>query len=247
MSWPVVTGSTYAIIIYMKLKLVKKTDEAKGTKSFYFQPDEEFTFEAGQYIYITLSELKYPDERGDTRHFTISSSPTEGNLLRITTRIREESGYKKTLDELETGSVVEGRGPQGLFVLPKDASDTSHIFLAGGIGITPFRSMIKYCLDNGLAIPIHLIYSNSDSEFVFKEDLISWRGENENLKIDFVDTSVSGHIDANKLSTLISNHPTPSPIIWVVGPNAFVNAIEEILESLKTPEDQIKTEKFTGY
>ncbi len=232
----------------MKLTLVKKSDEAKGAESFYFTSDEEFKFEAGQYIYITLPKLNYPDERGDTRHFTISSSPTEGNIIRITTRIREESGYKKTLDELPIGTIIEGRGPQGLFILPKDKSpETSHIFLAGGIGITPFRSMIKYNMDNNLNLNIHLIYSNSNSDFIFKDELTKWQKECENLKIDFIDTSISDHIDATKLSSLLNNPPFLNPNFWVVGPNAFVNAMEETLETMKIPEDSIKTEKFTGY
>lgn len=232
----------------MKLTLVKKIDETKGAKSFYFSSNEEFKFEAGQYIYLTLPVLNYPDERGDTRHFTISSSPTEGNIIRVTTRIREESGYKKTLDELPTGTVIEGRGPQGLFVLPsRETADTGHIFLAGGIGITPFRSMIKYNIDNNLNLKIHLIYSNSDSNFIFKDELVEWEKENENLKIDFIDTSVSGHIDSAKLPSLLSNPPFLNPNFWIVGPNVFVNAIEEALESIKIPEDSIRTEKFIGY
>ena len=87
----------------MQLQLVKKVDEARGTKSFFFNivdgylSEEKLSWEPGQYIYITLPYLNYPDERGDTRHFTISSSPTEGDLIRITIRIRQESGYKKHL------------------------------------------------------------------------------------------------------------------------------------------------------
>lgn len=235
----------------MKLTLVKKNDEAKSTKSFYFETSEEFIYEAGQYIYITLPKLRYEDSRGDTRHFTISSSPTEGNLIRITTRMREESGYKKTLDELPIGAVVEGRGPHGSFVFPIINSSllTLNCFLAGGIGITPFRSMIKYNLDKGLGIPIHLIYSNSDSDFIFKNDLIKWQSENDNLKIDYIDTSISGHIDSLKIESLIKNWKLEieNCAFSAVGPNAFVNAMEEILEQLEVPEENIKTEKFTGY
>lgn len=233
----------------MKLTLVKKNDEAKGTKSFFFKTDEKFSFEAGQYIYITLPELKYPDSRGDTRHFTISSSPTETELIRVTTRMREESGYKKTLDELEIGAVVAGRGPQGFFVLnPKRIDpDSQQIFLAGGIGITPFRSIIKFSLDQNLNLPIHLIYSNSDSDFTFKNDLDLWQSTNENLKIDYFDTSVLGHLDSEKLKTLLPTTNLKQATFWVVGPNPFVNAMEEILEKLNVQGESVKTEKFTGY
>lgn len=233
----------------MKLTLVKKTEEAKGTKSFFFNLDQEFIFEAGQYIYITLPELKYEDPRGDTRHFTISSSPTEGKTIRITTRIRQESGYKKTLDELEIGSTLIGRGPQGFFVLnPKNVDPTSpQIFLAGGIGITPFRSMIKFSLDTNLNIPINLIYSNSDSDFTFKSDLDLWQSQNSNLKINYFDSSQSGHLDSEKITKLLPTIDLKHATFWVVGPNTFVNAMEENLEKLNIPEENIKTEKFTGY
>ena len=104
----------------MKLKLIKKILEAKGTKSFFWEPEKTVGYLPGQYYYFTLPALKYPDPKGATRHITISSSPTEGNLLRLTTRIREESGYKKTLDGLPIGAEIEGEGPNGTFVLDQD-------------------------------------------------------------------------------------------------------------------------------
>lgn len=240
----------------MKLTLVKKTEVATGTTSFSFKTTKTFSFEAGQYIYITLPKLNYPDERGETRHFTISSSPTESEYITVTTRIREESGYKKTLNEMPIGSVVEARGPHGTFILPIHSSQfTVHCFLAGGIGITPFRSMIKYNVDKKLGIPMYLIYSNSDSEFVFKNELDKWQEENKNIKIEFVDTSAIGHIDKLKILKFIANWKltTKSGSLFencafsVIGPNTFVNAMEEILTKLQIPEDNIKSEKFTGY
>ncbi|WKZ25894.1 MAG: FAD-dependent oxidoreductase [bacterium] len=241
----------------MQFKLVKKLDEAKGTKTFVFRPNEKINFEAGQYIYITLPKLNYPDARGETRHFTISNSPTEGDDIKVTTRMREESGYKKTLDELSVGTVVEGRGPQGFFVLPTNNPDKLsrpplpqiNLFIAGGIGITPFRSMIKYAIDSGLSTPIYLIYSNSDSDFVFKKELDTWQKEYSNLKIEYIDTSVDGRIDEIKLKKLINqwNLVIVNFTAWVVGPNPFVDAVEELLVNLNISEDNIKSEKFTGY
>lgn len=235
----------------MKLTLVKKIVEAKDTKSFTFDKPNDFKFEAGQYIYLTLNKLNYPDERGNTRHFTISSSPTE-NLIQVTTRIRQESGYKKTLDELPIGSLIESRGPLGSFVFTNHKSlittaklVTNHLFLAGGIGITPFRSMIKYNIDKKLGIPMHLIYSNSDPDFVFKKELDLWQKENSFLKIEYIDTSKEGRIDFQKLNHFISNHSISC--FWAVGPNMFVNAMEEILEQLNIPSGKIMLEKFTGY
>lgn len=230
----------------MKLKLVNKKLEARDTYSFFFEPVEKIDFQAGQYIYITLPKLNYPDERGDTRHFTISSSQTEGNLIRLTTRIREESGYKKTLNELKIGDEVEGRGPNQTFILDPKPKILNQVFLAGGIGVTPFRSFIKYNIDKSLRIPMHLIYSNSDSEFVFKQELDEWSKENDFIKIDYHDSSQSGHLSKQLISKYCEDKLQDS-IFWVVGPPKFVSAMEEILEELNIPEDNIKSEKFTGY
>lgn len=233
----------------MKLKLIKKIDEARGTKSFFFEKPNDFHFEAGQYIYITLPKLNYPDERGSTRHFTISSSPTE-ETIQVTTRIRQESGYKKTLDELPIGSFIESRGPMGSFILDSNNLDSRFsVFLAGGIGITPFRSMIKQNIDTKSNIPMYLIYSNSDSDFIFKNELDTWQKENSFLKNEYINTSLVGRIDVLKLPKLLETWELKieNLVFWTVGPNMFVNAMEEILEKMNIPEDHIKTEKFTGY
>ncbi|HLD92348.1 MAG TPA: FAD-dependent oxidoreductase [Patescibacteria group bacterium] len=231
----------------MFLKLIKKRNEAKDTVSFFFEADKPFNWIAGQYIYITLSKLNYPDERGSTRHFTISTSPTEGDLIRITMRIRESSGYKKTLNNLPNGSIVEGKGPQGTFVF--DEQIKNNIFLAGGIGITPFRSMIKWNIDRKLNVPIFLIYSNSDSEFVFKNEIDEWVKNNNNIKVEYFDTSESGHLDKTKIENALDGWSLDknSLIFSVVGPNVFVDAMEDSLNELNIPDSNIKTEKFTGY
>lgn len=232
----------------MKLVLVKKVDEARATKSFFFKPQTSFNWQAGQYIVLKIQNLE--------RQFTIASSPTEGDLLQITARLKEGSEFKKLLDGLEIGTEVEASGPFGSFILSNHYSlVTNHLFLAGGIGITPFRSMIKYEIDKNLKTTMFLVYSNSDQEFVFKSELDSWQNENENLKIYYHDSSVSGHIDKLKIEELIahwnlninSESGYVNSVFWTVGPKIFVDSMEDILEELKIPQDQIKTEKFLGY
>ncbi len=231
----------------MKLTLVAVKDEARGTKSFFWKPDQKVDYLPGQYLYYTLPHLNYPDDRGQTRHFTISSSPTE-EYLQLTTRIREQSGYKKTLAELPVGSVIEGQGPEGTFIFdPKERGP--HIFIAGGIGITPFRSMIKYLIDKNISLPLHLIYSNSDSDFTYKKELDEWIKTNSNLKVNYYDTSVTGHLSKETVSAALKNWglTTETAVFWLVGPPPFINAIEEVTEDLKVPADRIRSEKFTGY
>lgn len=239
----------------MKLKLLKKEDEAKGTKSFYWESEKPVTYIAGQYYYFTLPSLKYPDPRGATRHFTLSSSPTEGNPIRNTTRIRQESGFKKTLDELEMGALIEGEGPNGTFILD-EAEPGPHVFLAGGIGITPFRSMIKYAADKNLKTQIHLVYSNSiPEEITFRVELEALAKSWPNLKLDMTITKpeeskepwkgLTGRIDENLIQKLVPDFK--DKIFWVCGPPAMVEGIEQALGKLNLSSGKVRSEKFTGY
>lgn len=239
----------------MKLKLIEKRDEASGTKSFFWQPEKPVNWLAGQYYYFTIPVMKYPDPRGNTRHFTISSSPTEGSILRITTRIRPESGYKKTLDELPIGSVIDGEGPNGTFILD-ESTKNSNVFIAGGIGITPFRSIIKYVVDKKLGTNIHLIYSNSTpEEITFRKELEEWMGANPNIKIDMTIshpeeskeqwTGLTGRVDDVMIKKLI--YDIENPTFWVCGPPAMIDAMELVLGKMGITSDHIRSEKFTGY
>ena len=240
----------------MKLKLLEIRDEAKGTKSFFWQPEKPVTFLPGQYFYYTLPTLKYPDPKGNTRHFTDSSSPTEAGTLRVTTRIREESGYKKTLAELPIGAEIEGEGPNGTFIF--DEKETGpHIFIAGGIGITPYRSMIKYAVDKqslpsdgkNLQTPIFLIYSNSDNDFVFKKELDEISAQHPNIKIQYLVTATEGHLDDVKISQYLKNWQleTANCTFWLCGPPPMIDAMEISLGKLKITSDKVRSEKFTGY
>lgn len=233
----------------------EKRDEAKGTKTFFFAKPKDFDYQAGQYIYLTLDKLNYPDQRGSTRHFTLSSSPTE-DFLSITSRIRQESGFKRTLDELGVDSEVNIRGPNGNFTLEDEHTQVQQVFIAGGIGITPFRSIIKYAVDSSLNIPIHLIYSNSiPEEITFKDELDNIVSTHQNITVDYTITKPEesqvgwtgriGRIDSNLISLLTTHYPNPN--FWVCGPPAMVDGIETALDELGILKERIKTDKFTGY
>lgn len=239
----------------MKLKLIEKKDESSGTKSFFWQPESMVNWQPGQYYYYTIPGMKYPDKRGDTRHFTISSSPTEGNILRLTTRVREESGFKKSLDELPIGTEIQGEGPNGTFILD-EASTNPQIFIAGGIGITPYRSIIKYVIDRKLQTRIQLIYSNSlPEEITFGPELEGWAKENPNFKLNMTIshpeqskqpwTGLTGRIDDAMIKKLV--YDTENSIFWVCGPPPMIDAMEELLKNMGIPNEHIKSEKFTGY
>jgi len=251
----VVKAFLSAIIIFVKLKLVDKRQEAQGTKSFFFETEKDFDYLPGQYFYITVPKLKYKDSRGATRHFTLSSSPTEGKIISITTRIRKNSGFKQTLDELEIGTDIEGEGPEGTFVLDEKEKG-SHVLIAGGIGITPFRSMIKYAIDKNIGTQIHLIYSNSLPEQIsFRKELENWTRKSDNFKLSMTVTrpeeskekwsTLTGRID-KKMITHLTSHLS-SPTFWLCGPSKIVDAMEKLMGELNISAGYVHSEKFPGY
>ena len=236
----------------MKLTLVKKQEEARGTVSFFWKTDLLLTWKPGQYLYYNLDLQK----NASVRHFTIASSPTE-EVIQLTTRIRGESLYKQTLNKLEIDSVVDASGPRGDFVLDQER-DTPQIFLAGGIGITPFRSIIKFATDKGLKTPIHLIYSNgTPDDIAFKSEFDEWTKVNPNFKVSYTITKPEGvngwngltdRIDADMIKTLITDHQSlTTSSFWLCGPPAFVSGMQDELAKLNISGDKIEIEQFTGY
>ena len=138
----------------MIARLVSTTIEAQDTMTFKWYTDKKVTYFPGQFMYFTIPTLIYPDKRGNTRHFTLSSSPTE-KYISNTTRIRKESGYKQTLAQLKKGDKIEVEGPSGTFIVDEEEKGP-HVFIAGGIGISPFRSMLKYKIDKNLKYNVQL-------------------------------------------------------------------------------------------
>ena len=175
--------------------------------------------------------------KGPIRHFTLASSPTEEFIL-ISTRIRD-SPYKKKLDSLQIGTTVKVRGPQGKFTLHEDHSKPA-IFLSGGIGVTPFRSMIKYATDKNLPIRIIMLDSNRSREnILFKNDFDKCADTNKNLKIIYTITEEQNkngddewkgekgkdrHSHAEKVSEF---GDIEKCIFYICGPPAMVKAMQE--------------------
>jgi len=141
-----------------KLVLIEHKEIAQGTVEVVFQKPAAFTYLAGQNINLKLAELKYEDPKGPRRTFTLASAPCEETLF-IATRMTG-SGYKKTLVELAAGTECEYIGPQGKFIF--DSKVKKAVLLAGGIGITPFRSMLREAQQNNALPETLLIYSNAN-------------------------------------------------------------------------------------
>jgi len=222
-------------------KLIKKEQLTGDTYSFYFARPSTFEFIPGQYIKMILN-IENPDERGVSRFFSLPSSPTERDHLMITTRILQSS-FKKTLESLPLDAEVQMRGPHGMFVLDEQ-DPRGKVYLAGGIGITPARSMLVYLRDKNLNIPFTLMVSFSNgSEIIFQDELSSL--SNNDRKIIYVVTSEEGRIDEEKIKKNVPD--LPNSLFYISGPAGFVDAMEKLVRSLGVSEENIKTEDFPGY
>jgi glycine betaine catabolism B len=260
--------STYQIeLALMEKDKVGDTD----VMSFKFDKNDEnklslLDHTAGQFAFFDIGEV-YNDPKGPIRHFTISSSPTE-NFIMFSTRIRD-SPYKKRLLTLEKDAKVKVRGPEGQFVLHQDYTKPA-IFLSGGIGVTPFRSMVKYATDKQLPIKIIMFDSNRDrNNILFKKEFDEWASINKNLKIIY---TISEKDQNDKQSSLSSSTATDdwkgeygrinksmilkyadtsllnNSIFYICGPPSMLKAMQSLLqEDLEIPKERIKIEEFVGY
>lgn len=221
----------------MVLKVLNEKPETKNDFSLILEKPKGFSFYPGQYLDIKLS---VKDPNGDTRAFTISSSPTE-DFLMITPK-KGVSPFKKFTENLKIGDTIESSHPAGTFTL--DESSPA-VFLAGGIGITPFRSIIKYCVDQQISTPITLVYSNSTDDFLFKEELEKWQNNLKNLSTHYIQTSKEGRLNRTYLEPIV--HMYVNTIFYLAGAPSFVNDMEKILLELDVEEVNIRYDRFDGY
>lgn len=245
----------------LQLKLLKKIP-IKGTDvmSFKFSRSDEhndLNYRAGQYAIIDLGTME--DPKGPMRSFTMASSPTENTIL-ITTRIRD-TPFKEKLANLAIESTAKITSPLGEFVLPEDHSRPI-VFLSGGIGVTPFRSMIKYATDNHVPSKITMFDSNRNVEnTLFKEEFDDCLNRNNNLKIVYTITEEKeksnnaegwkgerGYINEEMLTKYLTRNELDNSIFYICGPPGMLNAMQKMLEDhLHIPKQRIKIEEFTGY
>jgi len=223
-------------------ELLEIRRETHDVLSFFFSTPDGFSFLPGQYVMLEI--------KGDDRSLSVSSSPAEKGFIRVTKKITDGE-FSKILVDLKEGDAAKIRGPYGSFVL--DTSESA-IMLAGGIGITPLMSMIKYAAENNLSNKVTLFYSNKTPEDVaFREELEEAAGENKNIKI--IDTvtrpekskipwaGLAGRID----EAMIRQNTDMKGLFYICGPPAMVDAMIQTVKNLGIEQERIKTEKFTGY
>lgn len=226
--------------------LVRKEEIAEHIYSFYFEPVKPLRYVAGQFIELKLTH-KNPDNRGEKRWFTLSSSPTH-KLLTISTRFAEHqsSTFKDALKNLKPGTKLQMANPMGDFVLPKDSS-IPLLFVAGGMGCTPFHSIIDYLNETGEKRDIKMIYAAKKLEDVaFKE---TFESLGSNFRMILTDPPTNWHG--------LSGHITPSEIlraskegerrIYLSGPEPMVETLDKELKEAGIHGSRIHTDFFPGY
>lgn len=235
--------------IACRTSLIGKEDIARGTVAFHLKKPESFTFEAGQAVYMTLPAVKEADGKGRVRVFSIASAPDDADLA-IATRLTN-SAMKRNLASLPIGSAIEIEGPYGDLTLHDDAARPA-VFLAGGIGITPFLSMIRDASRHADACDLYLFYSNRNAEdAAFLSELEQAARDNPGFKLvatmtDELDwQGERGVITHEMIERYVGD--ISSAVFYLAGPPAMVAAMTTMLAKAGAKTDDIRIEEFPGY
>jgi ferredoxin-NADP reductase len=236
----------------MRARIKEEREVAKGTLLVTFDLlGEEVDFSPGQYFFVNLPYVGYQDDKGLRRHITVVTSPNEKGVLGFATRMRD-SAFKRSLGELPVGAEVEVESPKGDFVLPENASRPL-VFVAGGIGITVFRSMLRYIREERLPYRVTLIYSNRDRESTaFLDELHEfeqalpdfrliltmtqdpgWKGETRKVDGEFVKDHLDQ--DLNRYTFLVA------------GPPAMAEGVQKALQEAGVQDENLIAERYSGY
>jgi ferredoxin-NADP reductase len=236
----------------MRARIKEKHEVAKGTLLVTFDlQGEEVDFQPGQYFFVTLPDVGHQDERGLRRHITVVTSPNERGVLGLATRMRD-SAFKRTLSELPVGTEVDVEAPKGKFVLPEDASRPL-VFVAGGIGITVFRSMLRYIRERRLPYRVTLVYSNRDRESAaFLDELRELEQELPDFQLVLTMTQdptwdgESRKIDAQFFKDHLGDDLNEFRFM-VAGPPAMAEGVQQALVQAGVRQEHVVADRFSGY
>lgn len=234
-------------------KLLNRVEVAERTMAFHLEKPQGFTFNPGQSIDVTLLNSPETDSEGNIRTFSIASAPFEDRLM-FTTRMRD-TAFKRSLKKLPLGTAVKMDPAMGSFTLHKNSAKPA-VFLAGGIGITPFFSIVQQANHDRAPHKLYLFYSNRRPEdAAFLETLQGLERTNPNFRLIGTMTEMAhskakwtgetGWIDKKMLSRHLSD--LHGPIFYIAGPPAMVADMRKMLVASTVDEDDIRTEEFAGY
>lgn len=233
------------------VKLVGREPVAEGTLAFRFEKPARFAFTAGQAVVLELADP--PAVEGQKRRtFSLASAPFESTLV-VATRMRD-TGFKRALSALPDGAGVKLTGPIGQFTLGNAARPA--VFIAGGIGITPFMSMLRHAVRDRSTRPFVLLYSNrrpEDAAFLGELQELERKNSNFRLFATMTDMASSAHkwdgergvVSADLIRRCAGG--LAAPVYYVAGPPAMVLAMQEALRGMGAAESDIRSEEFYGY
>ncbi len=253
-----VIGNIFSYIVSPKYRLVltlssKDTINKKGdVDEFRFDSDKKFDFKPGQYLEWTLGHDK-PDSRGNRRYFTISSSPTEEKVMLGIKYYDKPSSFKLKLGRLELGEKIHAGSLSGEFTMPEDLNKKL-VFIAGGIGVTPFRSMAKYMTDKKESRDAVMLYSNKTPGDVAYKNIFD-EAESVGLKTLYFVNDLEGatlqpnmrlgFINAEVIMKEIPDYK--ERVFYISGPHGMVTAFQDSLSKLGIKSSNIKTDFFPGF
>ena len=235
----------------INLKLIKKVEIANGTMAFHLEKPKDLDFRAGQFCDIRLINPPETDDEGDIRGFSIASAPYESDIV-VATRMRD-TAFKRVLKGLAIGSTVEFDGPYGDFTLHKTEA-TPAVFIIGGIGVTPVRSMIAQATHDQTMHNLTLIHSSrTPADLPYMSDFLNFANKNDKFNyIPVASDSIpddwrgeSGRIDIEMAKKYVVD--LEKPIYYLSGPEGMVKAMRQMLVDASVNEDNIRTEEFSGY
>lgn len=230
----------------MKATFDHSEDESATITTFWFKPEKPVDFVAGQFIELTLPHVQV-DDRGIRRWFTVSSSPTD-ELLSITTKFSDPgSSFKGALRALEPGTVVDMDPPMGDFVLPQDPT-IPLVFVAGGMGVTPYHSIFKWLHDTGERRPIKFIYAVKTEDDIIFQDTFDAAGIHATIVVTEPSDAWGGergHLTADHILKL--TEPDDRTLIYLAGPEPMIEDLQKGLIAQKFSRNQIVTDFFPNY
>jgi ferredoxin-NADP reductase len=248
-------GNIMAYIVSPKKKLILELKEkrlvATDVYEFLFKPNHKLHFKSGQYMEWTLGH-DTQDSRGMRRYFTIASSPEEEYIGMGVKFYPHSSSFKQSMLSLNPGDTIVASQLAGDFVLPKDKS-TKLAFIAGGIGVTPFRSMIKYLVDKKEKRDVVLLYSNKTPADIAYKDIFDQAGQQLGIKTFYTVTDTPapknwqgecGMCDERMIKRLVPDYK--DRIFYLSGPQVMVVAVDELLRKMGVKKSQIKKDFFPG-
>ncbi|WP_348266782.1 FAD-dependent oxidoreductase [Edaphobacter paludis] len=236
-----------------KIKLKSRNEVASGTMAFHFEKPPGFSFQPGQCGDFTLSNPPQTDAEGNKRSFTLASAPYEDDLI-ITTRMRD-TAFKRSLKIIALGTEVELEAPWGELTLHDDARIPA-VFLTGGIGITPVRSIVLQATHDKLAHPLFVFYSNrTANDAAFLDELLAAEKANPHFtlittmtEVDNSYTQWSGETGYITEAMLRKHLPDlDRPIYYLTGPPQMVAAMQKLLKNARVREANVRSEEFSGY